>query len=62
MIQVRFKGAVSFKGLYFRQSLKRPAALQYLQARSSAKAIKMKSQCVLESFDAALLQKRRDNY
>lgn len=52
MIQVRFKGTVSFKGLYFRQSLKRPAGLQYLQARSSAKAIEMKSECVLESFDS----------
>lgn len=52
MIQVRFKGTVSFKGLYFRQSLKRPAGLQYLQTGSSAKAIEMKSECVLESFDS----------
>lgn len=41
-----------FKGLYFRRSLERPVALQYLQVKSFAKAIKMKLECVLVSFDS----------
>lgn len=53
MIQVRFKGAeYHLRACISDAHLKDLLALQYLWARSFAKAIEMKSECVLDSFDS----------